>query len=221
LAGAFLFDIDGTLCDTNYLHALAWRRTFTEHGFDVPTAEIHRRVGMGSGLLMRELIGEEREDLKDTRRRYFGELKAEIRALPGARELLAEIDRRGGTVVLATSAEQSDVEALLKALDPGPHVQAVTSSADVDEAKPAPDVFAVALERAGARPEEALTVGDTIWDVQASARCGLGCTTVLTGGISRADLNEAGAVAVYQNCTEILEHLADTPIGRLLERGQV
>jgi HAD superfamily hydrolase (TIGR01509 family) len=216
---AVLFDVDGTLVDTNYLHALAWRRAFLDHGFDIPTAEVHRRVGMGSDRLMRELLGAERDDVSEGRRRHFDALKPEIRALPGARELLEDVARRGGRVVLATSSEEGDVEALLDALDPGDEVLAVTSSGDVEEAKPAPDVFRAALDKAGTPPEAALAVGDTVWDVEAARRSGLDCVTVMTGGISRLELLDAGAAAVYHDLNELREGLDDSPIGKLLRSG--
>jgi HAD superfamily hydrolase (TIGR01509 family) len=213
---AVLFDIDGTLLDTNYLHALAWRRSFVEHGLEVPTASVHRLVGTGSGLFLRELVGEEREDLKAARRRHFDTLKPEIRPFPRAAELLAEVARRGAAVVLATSAEEGDLKAMLGALGAGDSVSVVTSSADVDEAKPSPEVFQVAMERAGSHPASCVAVGDTVWDVAAARRCGLGCVTVLTGGASRCELEAAGALAIYEDVAELLDRIDASPLGRLL-----
>lgn len=216
---AVLFDIDGTLLDTNYLHALAWRRTFVEHGLDVPTSRIHHRVGMASGRLLEELVGAGRADLKEARTRHFDALKPEIRAFSGAGDLLAEVSRRGAAVVLASSAQPADLEAMLDALDADEAVvDAVTASGDVDEAKPEPEVFEVAMERAGSAPGWAVAVGDTVWDVEAAGRAGIGCVCVLTGGISRLELEAAGALAVYEDVAELLRRLDDSPIGTLLSR---
>jgi HAD superfamily hydrolase (TIGR01509 family) len=211
-AKAVLFDVDGTLTDTNYLHSIAWWRAFIASGEFVPTAWIHRRIGMGSSLLMQDLIGEARDDVKKRWRVEFDELKGEIRALPGARDLLQSVAARGADVVLATSAEEADVEALLHAIDAGDAISVVTSAGDVDEAKPSPDVFTVALEKTHHRAEDAIVVGDTVWDVEAARRAGLDCVCVLTGGIGRDELEQAGAVAVYRDPRELLEQLDSSPL---------
>ncbi|HLF39961.1 MAG TPA: HAD family hydrolase [Acidimicrobiia bacterium] len=213
---AVLFDIDGTLLDTNYLHALAWRRTFAEHGLEIPTSSVHRRIGMASDRLMEELVGRERDDLKETRTRHFEALKPEIRAFPKAAELLAEVARRGATVVLASSAQEDDLKAMMEALGAGDTVEAVTSSGDVDEAKPSPEVFQVAMDQAGSAPGWAIAVGDTVWDVKAAERAGIGCVCVLTGGISRLELEAAGALAVYEDVAELLDRLDHSPLATLL-----
>lgn len=211
-----LFDIDGTLTDTAYLQVRAWRRAFVDHGLDVASAAIHRHIGMGAGMLMEELVGEERADVKEAWRRHFDELKPEIRALPGACELLVDVARRGGRVVLATSSEPDDVEALVGAIGAGDAVDVVTSAGDVEEAKPAPEVFQVALARAGGLATRAVAVGDSTWDVVAAGRAGLGCVGLRSGGISTAELEEAGALAVYDGPADLLDHLAESPLGQLL-----
>jgi phosphoglycolate phosphatase-like HAD superfamily hydrolase len=119
---------------------------------------------------------------------------------------------RGLRVVLATSAEKSDLEALLEAIDAADAIDAVTSAGEVDAAKPAPDLFCVALDAAGTAPDATVVVGDTVWDVKAAARAGLPCVAVLTGGISRAELEEAGAVAVYDDLTALLDRLDESPL---------
>jgi HAD superfamily hydrolase (TIGR01549 family) len=211
---AVLFDIDGTLVDTNYLHAVAWRRAFTESGFDVPTAWIHHRVGMGSDRLMQELIGEERDDVKRGWRRHFEALKPEIRAFPGAAALLREVRGRGIRVVLASSSEESDLEALLAALGADEVIDCVTSAGDVGEAKPAPEVFEVAMRKASCDPDRTLVVGDSVWDVLAAKKAGLPCICVLTGGIAAEVLLEAGAVAVYRDVEELRTELGRSPLVR-------
>lgn len=211
-----LFDIDGTLTDTTYLQVRAWRRAFVDHGLDVTSAAIHRRIGMGASMLMEDLVGESRPDVKEAWRRRFDELKPEIQALPGARDLLMEVARRGGRVVLATSSEQDDVEALLDAIGAGDTVHLVTSAGDVEQAKPSPEVFQVALERAGGQAATAVAVGDTAWDIAAAQRAGLGCVGVCSGGISTAELEEAGALAVFDDPADLLGQFDTSPLGRLL-----
>jgi HAD superfamily hydrolase (TIGR01509 family) len=215
---AVLFDIDGTLTDTNYLHALAWRRAFLAAGQDVPTARIHRMIGAAGGVLLRELVGEEREDVKDGWRREFDRLKPEIRPFPRAADLLRAVAAKGPRVVLATSSEPDDVEALRQALDADDVVHAVTDAGDVEEAKPSPDVFRTALERAGVTdPRRAVVVGDSRWDVEAARAAGLDTVAVLCGGISRAELEEAGAIAVYDDPAALLADLESSPLARLWE----
>lgn len=209
---AVLFDIDGTLVDSNYLHVSAWSEAFEGAGFDVSHADIHRHVGMGSSLFMESLIGEARDDVKDAWRRRYDELKPTQRALPGARALLVDLAGRGVRVGLATSAPAEDLEALVETIDAGDAVSFTTSAGDVHEAKPDPGIFQTALEEAGCAPEEALVVGDTVWDVQAASRAGLPCVAVLTGGIGRCELEAAGAVAVYNGAADLLDRLDGSPL---------
>lgn len=212
---AVLFDIDGTLTDTNYLHVRAWRLAFTAYGEDVASARIHRMIGAGSGVLMRELVGEERPDIKERWSQEFDRLKGEIAPFPGAADLLRAVASLGLGVVLATSSQPDDTDALVEALDAGDAVDAVTSAGDVEEAKPSPEVFEAALEKAGCGPEDALVVGDTVWDVEAAGRCGLRCVTLLSGGISRGELEKAGAIAVYDDPAHLLAELDRSPLARL------
>ncbi|HET9444333.1 MAG TPA: HAD family hydrolase [Acidimicrobiales bacterium] len=214
---AVLFDIDGTLVDTNFLHALAWRRAFLDAGLDVPTAWVHRRIGMGASTLIQELVGHDRPDVKDNWRRHFERLKPEVRALPGAADLLRAVASRGVKVVLASSSEEEDLEALLQAIAADDVVDCVTSAGDVEEAKPSPEVFTTALAKAGCGPERALVLGDTVWDVKAAGAAGLACVGVLTGGVSAAELADAGAVAVYDDARALVAALDDSPLARLFE----
>jgi HAD superfamily hydrolase (TIGR01549 family) len=208
--------VDGTLVDTNYLHSVAWRRAFLAAGHDVPTAEVHRRVGMSGGRLLHELIGEESDDVKDRWKKEFHAMAEEIRALPGASALLRAVASRGADVVLATSSEEDDLELLLGALDGREVLRAVTSAGDVDEAKPEPEVFETALAKVGGSTDAAIVVGDTVWDVEAARRAGLDCVCVLTGGIARGELEAAGAVAVYRSPADLLDHIDTSPLARLL-----
>jgi len=209
---AVVFDVDGTLLDTNYLHVMAWSRAFRAAGIVVPAVEIHHRIGKSGSLLVEELAGSERDDIEAMWRREYDALKPEIRRLPGARELVLELAKRGAVVGLATSSPQEDVTTMHEVLDVGDALAFTTSADDVDEAKPAPDIFATALEHAGVDASQAIVVGDTVWDVEAATRCGLPCIAVLTGGIGRGDLVDAGATAVYESTAELLTQLNASPL---------
>lgn len=216
MTGVVLFDVDGTLVDTNYLHAVAWRRAFVEHGHDIPTAWVHHRVGMGSSLLLDELIPDgDHEAVKQSWSRHFQQLKPEIRALPGASALVREVVRRGARAVVATSSEPDDLEALLDALDVRDVLAGITDAGDVDEAKPEPEVFETAMREGGGTPERTIVVGDTVWDVEAAARAGLRCVVLGTGGIAESVLRDAGAVAFYRDPRALLDGLDDSPLAEL------
>jgi len=214
-----LFDVDGTLVDTNYLHVIAWARAFRDAGENVPMSGIHHLIGMGSDMLVEELIGHPSDEASDGHTKHFGELMAEIRAFPQAGELMAEVHRRGAVVALATSASEDELDAMLEAIAaPDGSIDHIVTKDDVDRSKPEPDVFKAALEATGLDPANTLVVGDTVWDVKAAEPLGLKVVAVLTGGISRCHLEEAGAVAVYDDVAQILRELDRTPIGRLLQR---
>ncbi len=224
-APAVLFDLDGTLVDTNYAHVLAWSRAIRQEGHPVTMAAVHRHIGMGSDQLLDALVpGRDRgrdDVLTAAHTEHYAGFIGLIQPLPGARELVREVARRGAQVVLATSAPADELRALREALDVDDHLSVVTSSADAETSKPAPDIVEIALERSGVDPANAVMVGDTRWDVLAAARAGIACVTLLTGGIGRDELREAGAVAVYDAPDDLLAHLDATPIGRLLSRAGV
>lgn len=214
-ASGVLFDIDGTLCDTNYLHTIAWARAFDELGYRVPMASIHHAIGMGSDKLLPALIGKDDSEADDRHGVHYEKLHGEIRAFHRAGDLLREVKRRGLRVVLATSAKERDLETLAKTIGADDAVDHVTSSGDVDRSKPDPDIFAAAIEGAGLDPSRTLVVGDTVWDIEAALNLGLDTVCVLTGGIGREKLEAAGAVAVYDDVADLLDHLDGSPIGRL------
>lgn len=216
-APAVLFDVDGTLTDTTYLHTLAWWRALGDAGHEVAMAAVHHLVGMGSSELLTELIGHPDQALSEAHGHHYQRLKGEIRPLPGARDLVREVARRGATVVFATSAKERDVGDLLRALDVDDAVDDVVHAADVEAAKPAGDLFSVALEQARCPAEGALVVGDTGWDVVAAAKVGLATVAVQTGGHGRAELLEAGAVAVFKDPAELVAELDHSPLGRLFD----
>ncbi len=216
-SSAIIFDVDGTLVDTNYLHTLAWARGARDAGETVSMSAIHRLIGMGSDYLVEELLGHPSEEVSDGHTRHFDELMDEIEPFPDASELLQEVHRRGAMVVLASSASEHDLEAMLKALAPPEGVIGhITEKDDVEHSKPSPDIFQAALDATGLEPDRVLVVGDTIWDVKAASKCDLRLVGVLTGGISRQELEEAGAVAVFEDVAHILRELDDTPLGQLL-----
>ena len=211
-----LFDVDGTLVDSNYLHTVAWWRAFQEAGEDIAMSAIHRLIGMGSDQLVKAVLGAESEELSDAHSRHFAPLRQEIRSFPRAADLLREVRRRGGKVVLATSAKADDLDALRNAIDADDAIDALTSSVDVDSSKPSPDIFTTALEKSGLDARNAIVLGDTVWDIEAARRSGLECVCVCTGGISRQELEEAGAAAVYADVAELLDRLDETPLGAIL-----
>jgi HAD superfamily hydrolase (TIGR01549 family) len=219
MAPGVIFDIDGTLVDTNYLHTLAWYRAFAEVGVAVPMYRIHGCIGMGSQQLIKELIGEERPELSDLHSRQYKSLREEGRPFDRAADLLREIARRGGSVVLATSAKPEELEVLLRKLDAEDAIQEVIGSKDVEAAKPEPDVFAKALEVGGLDRRHSVAVGDSPWDLAAAGRCGLRCTALLTGGTAACELEAAGAAEVSPSPAHLLEHLDSTLVGRVL-RGE-
>jgi len=214
---AVLFDIDGTLLDSNWFHTVSWWQALREAGEDIAMARIHPLIGMGSDQLLEDLLGEEREGLSDLHAKYYAPYKDQLHRFPGAADLLASVAGRGAQVVLATSSKQEDLEQLLAAIgaDDGV-IDEVVHGDMVSSSKPAPDIFAVALERLGLDPEETMVVGDTRWDIDAAAKVGLSVVAVLTGGSTREQLQEAGAVGVYQDVAELLDHLDDSPLARLL-----
>jgi HAD superfamily hydrolase (TIGR01509 family) len=212
-----LFDVDGTLVDTTYLHSLAWWRSLHEAGHEAPMAVIHRLIGMNSQRLVSELLGHPDEAVIEGHSRHFGDLKAELRAFPGAGALLATVHDRGALVVLATSAKAEDVDEMVAAVGPPPDsIDHVTDSSAGGRSKPEPDTFRIALDSTGLAPERALVVGDTVWDVEAAARCGMGCVAVETGGRSAEELEDAGAIAVYPDVGGLLAEIDASPLGELL-----
>ncbi|HXU71296.1 MAG TPA: HAD family hydrolase [Polyangia bacterium] len=203
-----LLDIDGTLVDTNYLHVDAWARAFHAVGLVVPRAAIHRQIGKGSDQFLPELV----KDPKAAERADGLHLEEYARlaqfgfALPGARELLETLRADGHPMWVATSAKPEELAQRLDALGVKEEILAgVVSSGDVERSKPAPDIFVEACRRAHCKPEQALVIGDTVWDMLAAKTAGTRAVAVLTGGaFSREELRAAGALAVYEDCAEMV-----------------
>ncbi|MEO3759366.1 HAD family hydrolase [Mycobacterium sp. B14F4] len=216
---AVLFDIDGTLVDSNYLHVHAWYRAFDEVGHPVEAWRIHRSIGMDGTTLVTTLADDADDDARsraeDLHSRYYQELAPMLKRLPGARELLEAVHKLEVAVVLATSAPEDELAILRNVLDCDHLIAAVTSSEDVDTAKPQPDIVNVALERAKVSAQHAVFVGDTVWDVEACERAGVDSIAVLSGGVSQGELEKAGAQGVFEHPLDLCQHLDDTPIAAL------
>lgn len=216
MAQVAVLDIDGTLVDTNYHHALAWFRAFKQHEIIVPLFRIHRYMGMGGDQLIAELAGEQAEselgdEIRAAEKALYFEVIDEVQPMPGAAELLDELVRRGLQIVLASSAKEQEVEHYLELLEARDRVHAWTSSADVQQTKPEPDLIEAALERADSR--DAVMVGDSIWDCKAAKRAGVPSLAVLTGGFCDQDLRDAGAAQAFESLEQLCQDLDGTPLG--------
>jgi HAD superfamily hydrolase (TIGR01549 family) len=215
---AVLFDIDGTLVDSNYLHIDAWDRAFTEVGHPVNTWRIHRAIGMDSEKLLEALLEDDVEALSDKAKeahtRHYEGMSDRLRSFGRAQDLLRTLAERGFEVVLATSAPENELELLRRTLDVEDAIATLTSADDVESAKPAPDIVQIALQRAEAEADEAVFVGDTVWDVEAAGRAGVPTIGLRSGGVSEGELRDAGAVAVYDDVAHLLAELDSSPLRR-------
>lgn len=217
-----LFDVDGTLVDTTYLHAVAWWEAMRQEGVDVPMANIHRGIGMGSDKLLDHLLGEDRDRERDeavsiAHDVLYGAWWERLRPLPGAADLLRAVAKKGLAVVLASSAKAPELEQLRRVIDADDAITAATSSSDAKESKPAPDILQAALDQSDVDPRRAVFVGDSVWDVQAAGRLDIPCIGLACGGTSAAELTEAGAVAVYDDPAALLAALDDSEIATRLK----
>jgi HAD superfamily hydrolase (TIGR01509 family) len=212
---AAILDIDGTLVDTNFHHAIAWYRAFKQHEIVLPIWRIHRHIGMGGDQLIGALCDQRTEDekgddIRDAEKVLYSELIGEVEPLKGARELIEDLKDRGHAVVLASSAKADEVDHYLDLLDARELADDWTTSADVEATKPAPDLVKAAMEKA--ESGDAVMVGDTTWDVEAAGRAGIESVTVRTGGFSAAELRDAGAVCVFDSIEELRQSLDETPL---------
>lgn len=215
-APAAILDVDGTLVDSNYHHALAWYRALRQHGRVLPVWRIHRAIGMGGDQLVRELCGdavedELGEDIRAAEKALYMAVIEEVEPLEGARALMEELKRRDRRIVLASSAKPDEVEHYLDLLDARGLADAWTSAGDVERTKPEPDLVESAMAKIGGG--EAVMVGDSTWDCKAAGNAGVTTIAVLTGGFSEQELTEAGAVAVYRSIEELRQGLARSPLG--------
>lgn len=207
---AAILDIDGTLVDSNYQHAIAWYRAFRRSGVIVPVWRIHRHIGMGGDQLVGAVAGDDAErrcgdEVREAEGEIYLDLIDEVLPFDGARELISGLADRFDTVILASSAKEREVDRYLDLLDARELADGWTTSAEVEATKPEPDLVHAALDKAGA--EEGLMVGDTVWDVEAACRAGIEAVGVLSGGFGAAELAEAGALATYESARELVGRL--------------
>jgi HAD superfamily hydrolase (TIGR01509 family) len=208
VAKVVVLDVDGTLMDTNYLHTEAWARAFEEVGHRVPRVELHKQVGKGSDLLIGEFVENEEMAAKidELHSEFYGELQEHGHPRPGAKELIPSLLERGYEVWFVTSAKDEELEHHIGELEAEGEITGVVNSSDVENSKPAPDIFELTLEKADASPDETVAVGDAIWDIESANGAGIQTVAVLTGGaFSEQELIEAGAVEVYEDCAALLE----------------
>ncbi|WP_026531891.1 HAD family hydrolase [Arthrobacter sp. H41] len=217
-----LFDVDGTLVDTNYLHTIAWWQAFRRFGHDAPMAEIHRAVGMGGDKLIGHLLGTDRDasrdgELESTHAALYSSYWPSIRRFEGAEELLRRCAGNGLRVVLASSSSEQEVTVMREIIDAEDVIAGATSSTDAENSKPSPDILRSALDAAGLLAENAVFVGDSVWDVLAAKELGIPTIAVLSGGTSEAELRDAGAVEVYADVAELLASFDGSELHRLGE----
>lgn len=212
-----ILDVDGTLVDTNYQHALAWFRAFVRHDIVLPIWRIHRHVGMGGDQMVSALCGDgvEREhgdEIRSAETEEYQKLVGEVKTMESSRELIAALKERGHTVVLASSAKEDEVDVYLDLLDARDLADAWTTSADVESTKPDPDLVHAAIQRVDARADDSVMVGDTPWDVEAAKQAGVPTVGVMTGGFAEQELTDAGAVAVFESVGDLCRRLDETPL---------
>jgi HAD superfamily hydrolase (TIGR01509 family) len=203
---AILFDIDGTLMDSTYHHAIAWHRAFARSGITVPVWRVHRTIGMGGDKLVTEVAGEDAEKehgdaLRDAWHEEYAKLVDEVPPLPGASELVREVAEQGYQVALASSGPEDFSKGAVGTLDVEECVAVLTTADDAEESKPEPDILSATLKRMDV--DRAVLVGDTPYDVDSARRIGLQCITVLTGGYSHGELTESGAALVVDDLTHL------------------
>ena len=209
-----IFDVDGTLVDTNYHHAIAWFQAFGRHGVTVPVWRIHRAIGMGGDRLVSHVAGQEVEErvgdaVRAEWKRIFEPVLEQITAFEGASELVADAKHRGWRVVLASSGDPKHLSHYLDLLGLWDVTDAVTSADDVEDTKPAPELLETALDKVDGGP--AVLIGDSTWDCVAARRAGLPCVALRTGGFGYEELREVGAVAVYETLGQLRATLDELP----------
>lgn len=208
MARTIVLDVDGTLMDTNYLHTEAWARAFEEVGHRVPRVELHRQIGKGSELLIREFVDDDEtvEKIQELHTEFFSELQHHGHPLPGAKELISKLVDGGHSVWFVTSAKDEELEHHMQELEAEGKIHGVVNSSAVENGKPAPDIFVEALKRAEASADDTVAVGDAVWDVESAEGAGIRTIAVLSGGaFSPQELEEAGAAEVHKDCAALLD----------------
>ena len=217
MASTAILDIDGTLVDTNYQHAVAWYRAFRQNDIVLPVWRIHRHIGMGGDQVIAALTDEETddekgEDIRAAEKALYMAMIEEVEPFQGARELIKRLKDAGKTVVMASSAKDTEVDHYLDLLDARELADDWTTSADVEATKPEPDLVRAALDKGDTEASDAVMLGDTPWDCEAAKRAGVATVALLTGGFSEQELTDAGAVAVFESISELLERVGETPL---------
>jgi HAD superfamily hydrolase (TIGR01509 family) len=217
-----ILDVDGTLVDTNYQHAITWFRALREHGAVVPAWRIHRHIGMGGDQIVAAVAGRQfesryGEQVRATEAELYAELIDEVEPLPGARELVHELRARGNAVTLASSATEPEVERYIELLDVRELIDGYTTSADVERTKPEPDLVqtalaAIDLNGNGASGPQAVFIGDSTFDCEAARRAGIDSIGLLSGGFGADELMAAGAKLVLADAEELRLELGKTPL---------
>jgi len=213
-----VLDVDGTLVDSNYQHALAWYRSLRSMGETFPIWRLHRLIGMGGDNVIQELGGDELEErIGEEARKRQGEevdkMLEEISPLPGARDLLLAIKERGHRLVLASSGQPRHVDFAVDLLDVRDIADAITSSEDAEQTKPAPDLLQVALKKLGAGTDDSsVMIGDSVWDVEAAKNAGMPAIAVRSGGFGDDELEDAGAIGIYDTPGDLAKALDETPL---------
>jgi HAD superfamily hydrolase (TIGR01509 family) len=208
MAKAVVLDVDGTLMDTNYLHTEAWARAFEKVGHRVPRVKLHREIGKGAELLIRKFVDDDEkvEEIQNLHSEFYEGLQEYGHPLPRAKDLLSSLQERGYEVWFVTTARDEELEHHMQELEAEGKIAGIVNSSAVDNPKPAPDIFEESLRRARTPAGETVAVGDALWDVEAAREAGIRTVAVLSGGaFHKQDLEEAGAVAVYEDCAALLE----------------
>ena len=222
IESAFLFDLDGTLVDSVYQHVLAWKEALDAEGIELAVWRIHRNIGMSGGLFTNQLLRETgieiSEEIVDRLRcghaAAYKRHAGSVRALPGARELLAYLTNTGIPWAIATSGRMETAALNLEILDVDPERVPVVTRDQVKYAKPDPDLFVAAAERLGVRIETALVVGDSIWDMLAATRCRALGVGLLSGGYGADELRQSGAIRVYDDPADLLRKIDEVAARR-------
>jgi HAD superfamily hydrolase (TIGR01549 family) len=212
-----IFDVDGTLVDTNYQHALAWFRAFRRFDMTLPLWQLHRGIGMGGDNYVTHVAGEEVErrfgqQLRAAWTEEFDAMIGEVQPFAATRPLLEEIKKRGFKLVLASSGKAEHVDVFLDLIGGRDLADAWTTSDDVQSSKPSPDLVSAALQKVDGA--SGCMVGDSVWDVEAAGRLDVPTVGVLTGGFSREELKDAGAIRVFDSLGSMLDELDTTPFRR-------
>lgn len=210
-----VFDVDGTLLDTNYLHVIAWSAALCDSGFRVGMAEIHHAIGLPSEALVQRLVQQERPDLVQAHSDHFGRLRDRygVCALTGAEELLRRCADAGWTVALATSGGKSDLDWMLPLIGAEDVIAGATTSEDVERGKPHPDVMVAAMKTHGLAAERTLAIGDSVWDVRSASRAGIPCIGLTCGGIGGIELRDAGAAETYDDPAGLVDRFSLSMLG--------